>query len=92
MLLNLFNELCTHRANTTNKDIEYLILAKEEGVVQHIHGLSELLLRNNKGDIGLFRTLCKGYHADTIAALCAEEFASNTWHILHLLAYDADGG
>ena len=91
LLMNLLNELCTHRTDTTNEDIQYLVFAEEEGVVQHIHGLAELLLWYDKRDVGFFCTLSKSNHADAVATQCAKEFACDTWHVLHLLAYDTHG-
>ena len=54
--------------------------------MQDIHGFAQLLSRNNKRDVGFFRTLRKSDHTDTISTQCTKKFTRNTWHIAHIVS------
>ena len=60
--------------------------------MEYVERLAQELCIDNERDIGLRGTLCTGYYRDARTAQCAEELAGNTWRVLHVLAYDSDGG
>ena len=91
LILNLFDQLCTHGARTANKHVHHLVLAQEERIMQHVHRLAQLLLWHHKRDVRLFRTLGKRNHADAVSAQRTEQFACHTRSMLHLFAHDTYG-
>ena len=53
LVADLLDELAAHGAHTTDDEVQLLILGEEEGVVEHVHGLSEALTFHDEGDVGL---------------------------------------
>ena len=50
---NLLQQVATHRTDTRDKEVQHLILGKEEGIVDRVQCLTQVFQLDHKRDIGL---------------------------------------
>ena len=86
---NLFDKASTHRTYSANKQVQDLVLGKEETIVYHVQRFPQQTCIHDKRDIGFRRTLRTNNHIDTVTSQGAEQLSGNTRSVAHAFAYDS---
>ena len=84
---NLLQERAAHGARAAEEEVEFLVLAQEKAVVQHVERFSQLRALHHEREVHFQCAECHGGDADTVAAEHAEQFSGNARRLLHPFAH-----
>ena len=89
---NLFQQTAAHRSRAADKEVELLIVAKEETIVEHIERFAQLAAFDDKREVHFQGSQCHSADADAVSSQHAEEFSRNARRALHALSNGSHSG
>ena len=88
----LGQQAAAHRAHAAHKEVELLVFAQEEAVVQHVQRLAQQRAVDDKRQVHLQCALCHCRNADAGPPQHGKELARDAGRALHALAHDGHRG
>ena len=79
-------------AGATDKEIEFFVVAHEEGVVQDVEGFAQQGAFNDERDAHFERAEGDGVHTDAVATENGEQAADGAGVVAKVFAHDGNGG
>ena len=87
---DLLDEHTADGANAADEEVELLVFAEEERIVDDVERLAQIVAVDGERYVGLACTLCAGDDADAAASESAEQFAGDAGGMFHVLSDDCD--